>query len=93
MIGVLGNDDVYNTLKNWYDGKSKGTQKIAVKKLTSAADASACALVYLSRNKSRDFEDLKTAISGKHVLTITDATTWALRQLCELQRSRRQAQV
>jgi len=82
VIGVLGNDDVYNTLKNWYDGKAKGTQKIAVKKLSSAADASSCSLVYLSKNKSRDFEDLKTAISGKHCLTITDGNNLGSKGSC-----------
>jgi hypothetical protein len=82
VIGVLGNDDVYNTLKNWYDGKAKGAQKIAVKKLGSAAEASSCSLVYLSKNKSRDFEDLKAAINGKHVLTITDGNNLGSKGSC-----------
>jgi hypothetical protein len=82
VIGVLGNDDVYNTLKSWYDGKAKGAQKIAVKKLASAAEASECSLVYLSKNKSRDFEDLKSATSGKHILTITDGNNLGERGSC-----------
>ncbi len=82
VIGVYGNDDVYNTLKGWYDGKNKGTQKIAVKKLASPAEASTCALVYLSKNKSRDFDDLKAAISGKHVLTVTDGSNLGSKGSC-----------
>jgi hypothetical protein len=82
VIGVIGNDEVYNTLKNWYDGKNKGTQKISVKKLSSPAEASSCSLVYLSKNKSRDFDELKTAISGKHVLTITDGSSLGSKGSC-----------
>jgi hypothetical protein len=82
VIGVLGNDDVYNTLKSWYDGKAKGAQKIAVKKLSSAAEASTCSLVYLSKTKNRDFEDLRSATNGKHILTITDGNNLGSRGSC-----------
>jgi hypothetical protein len=82
VIGVLGNDEVYTTLKKWYDGKAKGEQKISVKKLASAAEAADCSLVYLSRNKSRDFDDIKTAITGKHCLTITDGNNLGTKGSC-----------
>lgn len=82
VIGVLGNDDVYNTLKNWYDGKAKGAQKISVKKLASAAEASSCSLVYLGRNKNRDFDEIKTAVTGKHVLTVTDSSNLGSKGSC-----------
>lgn len=71
-IGVIGNDDVYNTLQTWYGGKMKGTKKITVKKLASTAEAQTCTLVYLDNSKSNQFDALKSAISGKPVLTITD---------------------
>jgi len=82
VIGVLGNDDVYNTLKNWYDGKAKGAQKISVKKLSSAAEASSCSLVYLGRNKNRDFDEIKAAVTGKHVLTVTDSSNLGSKGSC-----------
>ncbi|MGE0771101.1 MAG: YfiR family protein [Cyclobacteriaceae bacterium] len=73
VVGVMGEDNVFNTLKGWYDGKPKGTKKYVIKKLSSAADASGCSVVYLGKSKSREFEDIKGAVAGRAVLTITDS--------------------
>ncbi|NJM25379.1 MAG: YfiR family protein [Bacteroidia bacterium] len=72
VVGVIGEDDVYNTLKQWYDGKQKGTKKYVIKKLSSAADASDCQVVYVGRAKSREFDNIKSSVDGKSILTITD---------------------
>lgn len=72
VVGVMGEDNVFNTLKTWYDGKPKGSKKYVIKKLTSAADASSCQVVYLGKGKSREFENIKNSVTGKSVLTITD---------------------
>ena len=72
VVGVLGEDDVFNTLKTWYDGKPKGSKKYVIKKLTGAAEASSCQVVYLGKSKSKEFENVKNSVSGKSVLTITD---------------------
>lgn len=72
VVGVIGEDNVYNTLKQWYDGKQKGTKKYVIKKLSSAADASDCQVVYVGRAKSREFENIKSSVDGKSILTITD---------------------
>lgn len=73
VVGVMGEDDVFGTLKSWYDGKPKGSKKYVIKKLTSAAEASECNVVYLGKSKSREFEGIKSATTGKPVLTITDS--------------------
>jgi hypothetical protein len=73
VLGVMGDEEVFNTLKTWYDGKAKGTKKYVVKKLSSAEEANACAVVYLGKSKSREFENIKNVITGKPVLTITDS--------------------
>lgn len=72
VVGVMGEDDVFNTLKTWYDGKPKGSKKYVIKKLSSAAEASTCQVVYLGKSKSREFENIKNSVTGKSVLTITD---------------------
>ncbi len=72
IVGVLGEDDVFNTLKQWYDGKPKGSKKYVIKKLTSIADAATCSVVYLGKGKSSQFEEIKGSIAGKPVLTITN---------------------
>jgi hypothetical protein len=72
VVGVLGDDDVFNTLKQWYDGKPKGSKKYVVKKLSSAAEAGSCAVVYLGKGKSGQFDEVKNSVNGKSVLTVTN---------------------
>lgn len=72
VVGVLGEDDVYNTLKSWYDGKPKGNKKYVIKKLGSAGEASSCQVVYLGKSKNKEFDSIKSSVTGKSVLTITD---------------------
>jgi hypothetical protein len=72
VVGVMGEDDVFNTLKTWYDGKPKGSKKYVIKKLSSPADAANCQVVYLGKGKSKEFENIKSNVSGKSILTITD---------------------
>lgn len=72
VVGVIGDDNVFNTLNQWYNGKQKGSKKYVIKKLSSADESSSCQVVYVGKSKSRDFDDIKTSISGKSILTITD---------------------
>jgi hypothetical protein len=72
VVGVIGDDNVFNTLKLWYDGKPKGSKKYLVKKLTSSAEANSCHVVYLGKSKNKEFENIKASTVGKSVLTVTD---------------------
>jgi hypothetical protein len=72
VLGVIGDDNVFNTLKAWYDGKPKGSKKYVVKKLASAEEANSCHVVYLGKSKSREFENIKASTTGKSILTVTD---------------------
>jgi hypothetical protein len=82
VLGVLGEDDVFNTMKARYDGKPKGAKKYVVKKLASAAEAATCQVVYLGKFKSKEFEAIKAAIVGKSVLTITDSNNLGQKGSC-----------
>jgi hypothetical protein len=73
VVGIIGEDDVFNTLKNYYDGKPKGAKKYSIKKLSSAEEATTCSVVYVGKNKSGQFENIKNSVTGKAVLTITDS--------------------
>jgi hypothetical protein len=73
VVGVMGDDDLFNTLKGWYDGKAKGAKKYVIKKLAAADEAATCAVVYLGKSKNKEFENIKTASTGKPILTITDS--------------------
>jgi hypothetical protein len=72
VVGVIGDDNVFNTLKQWYDGKPKGNKKYVIKKLSNPAEAADCQVVYVGKSKNRDFDTIKGSITGKSVLTITD---------------------
>lgn len=82
VLGVLGEDDVFNTLKTRYDGKPKGSKKYVVKKLANAAEAATCQVVYLGKFKNKEFEAIKAATSGKPVLTITDSNNLGQKGSC-----------
>jgi hypothetical protein len=72
IVGVLGADDVFNTLKQWYDGKPKGSKKYVIRKLSSPNETGECQVVYVGKSKNKDFDSVKTTTSGRSVLTVTD---------------------
>ncbi|HEX5168422.1 MAG TPA: YfiR family protein, partial [Cyclobacteriaceae bacterium] len=82
VVGVIGDDQVYNTLKQWYDGKPKGSKKYTIKKLSSPAEASGCHVVYMGKTKVKDFDDMKNSVTGHSVLTITDGNGLGQRGSC-----------
>ena len=82
VVGVIGEDDVYNTLKQWYDGKPKGSKKYVIRKLSSSAEAAGCQVVYVGKSKSREFENVKNNVNGKSILTITDGNGLAEKGSC-----------
>jgi hypothetical protein len=82
VLGVLGEDDVFNTMKTRYDGKPKGAKKYVVKKLANASEAATCQVVYLGKFKNKEFEGIKAAIAGKSILTITDSNNLGQKGSC-----------
>ena len=72
VIGVVGDDDVYNTLTKWYGTKSKGSQKIIIKRFKSASELTDCHVLYVGKSKSGAFGDIKKALNGKSTLVVTD---------------------
>ena len=72
VVGVIGDDNVFTTLKTWYDNKPKGAKKYVIKKLASAEEAGSCQVVYIGKSKNRDFDAIKGSVATKSVLTITD---------------------
>lgn len=82
VLGVLGEDDVFKTMKARYDGKPKGPKKYVVKKLANAAEAATCQVVYLGKYKNKEFEGIKAAIAGKSILTITDSNNLGQKGSC-----------
>ena len=82
VVGVIGEDDVFNTLKSYYDGKPKGAKKYSIKKLASADEAASCAVVYVGKGKSGQFDVIKNTVNGKPILTITDSSNLGKKGSC-----------
>src|SRR5688500_9215436 len=82
VVGVLGDDNVYNTLKQWYNGKPKGNKKYVVKKISAPAETAECNVVYIGKSKNKEFESVKSTITGKSVLTITDGNGMGQKGSC-----------
>jgi hypothetical protein len=72
VIGVIGNGDMFNTLNTWYGGKAKGTKTYVVKKFNSASEVTDCHVVFIDKTKSGEFENIKSKVSGKGTLVVTD---------------------
>ena len=72
VIGVMGNNDVYKTLNEWYGGKPRGSKTYVVKKFNNASEISNCNVLFIDGSKSGEFENAKAKIQGKETLLITD---------------------
>lgn len=72
VIGVIGNDNIYNTLSSWYSGKPKGNMTYVIKKFKSAAEMTDCQVVFIDRSKSTEFDAVNEKVKGKGTLVVTD---------------------
>lgn len=72
VIGVVGNNDIYNTLQGWYGGKPRGSKTYVIKKFNSAAEVTDCHVLYIDKSKSGEFETANNKVKGKGTLVITD---------------------
>ncbi|WP_276366882.1 YfiR family protein [Chryseolinea sp. H1M3-3] len=72
VIGVVGNNEIYNTLNGWYGGKPRGSKTYIIKKFNSASEVTDCHVLYIDKSKSSDFETVNEKVKGKGTLVITD---------------------
>jgi hypothetical protein len=72
IIGVVGNNDIYNTLNGWYGGKPRGSKTYIIKKFNSAAEVTDCHVLYIDKSKSGEFDNVNDKVKGKGTLIITD---------------------
>jgi hypothetical protein len=74
IIGVVGNNDIYNTIATWYGGKTKGAKTYVIKKFNNAAELTDCQVVFIDRSKSGEFDAINNKVKGKGTLVVTDRT-------------------
>ena len=77
VIGVVGNDAVYNSLNTMYAGKPRGSKTYVIKKFNSAANVTTdCSVIFIDKSKSNDFPVINNKVKGSNTLVITDKSGW-----------------
>ncbi len=72
VIGVIGDDDVDNTLNTWYGNKNRGDKTLIVKKFNSIAEIGKCQLLYIGSGAERNFDEIHQKTQNEPTLTVTD---------------------
>lgn len=82
VIGVLKDNDVYNTLNTWYGNKERGGKKFIIKKFNSADEVSGCQLLYVGATGSGQFDDVLGKLGSNSTLTVTNRQGLAKKGSC-----------
>jgi hypothetical protein len=82
IIGVVGNDEVFNKLNSWYGGKPNGNKTYVIKKFASAQEVTECQILYLDKSKSNEFEAVESKVKGKSTLLVTNKSGLGAKGSC-----------
>ena len=82
VIGVVGNNEMYNTLTTWYAGKPKGAKIYVIKKFNNAAEVTDCQVIFIDKTKSNEFDAVNNKVRGKGTLVVTDRNGLGSRGSC-----------
>ncbi len=74
VIGVVGNNDVFNNISNIAGGKKAGSQNIVVVKFKSVEEVIDCHILFvgMGQSNSSKFAIIQTKTSGKNTLIVTE---------------------
>ena len=81
-IGVIGNQEMFNTLSSAYGGKQKGNKIITIKKFSSASEVTECDVLFIDRSKSVEFEGINSKVKGQNTLVVTEKEGLGQRGSC-----------
>jgi len=74
VIGIVGEDPFGLILDEVIVGESLGGHKLVVKRFKTAADISACNILFIGRSEAAHLDETLKALQGRSVLTVTDIT-------------------
>lgn len=72
VIGVVGDDNVYNTLTKWYNGKLKGNRKFKIVNFNNVNEIRKTDILYVAKTLSKNFDAIKSKTDTNKTLIITD---------------------
>lgn len=79
VIGVAGNDEMFETMNKSYQGNKMGARTFVIRKIQSPADAQDCQVIFLDKSKSGDFDAINNRVKGTNTLLITDKSGLGVR--------------
>jgi len=82
VIGVVGNNEIYNTLTTWYGGKPKGAKTYVIKKFKNASEVTDCQVIFIDNSKSNEFDAINALVAGKGTLVVTSKNGLGLKGSC-----------
>jgi hypothetical protein len=72
IIGVIGDNEVFNSLSSFVANKKVGSQSIIVKKFDDPQSISRCQILFVGDSKISKFPEVITRIQGYNSLVITE---------------------
>jgi len=72
VIGVIGDDELYNSLNTYVANKKVGTQPIVIKKFDNPESLTRCHIIFIGNGKVSFFEDVISRLRGSNSLIITE---------------------
>ena len=72
VIAVVGDSPVFPYLQQLAATKTVGTQKMVIKKVSSASQAAGCHLIFLSKGSSGELDAAKSTAISSNALLVTE---------------------
>jgi len=72
IIGVMGNNDLYNTLVAYVTSKKVGSRSISVKRFDEPADISKCHILFVGNTKIGKINEVVARVQAQSSLIITE---------------------
>ena len=73
IIGVYGDNSLYNELKTKHSSKTIGSQPIKILKFSSKSEISKCHILYVHKSKSADVSDLVKKYKSGSTLVVAES--------------------
>ena len=72
IIGVIGDDEVFNTLNTWYGGQIRSGKKFIIKRYETIEEVSSSHMLFVNLDQGKSFYALKSKLAGSSTLMITN---------------------
>jgi hypothetical protein len=82
IIGIVGDSPLYEELRNFTTGKTVGSQKIVVKRISSAATYGNCQILFVCEDESSSLKKIAALTAGVPVLLLSESEGLAHKGSC-----------